>query len=373
MNTNPIAAKNIALYLMYNETDGKYLLGSKDKDRYVILTKEKGEYFLHLLSYMDGSRSAEQLSSKWNLSIETTKNIIEMFYKNGLLADSPENDNTEVKRLSKRLLRINCNHLSRISVRVAQRLIVCFFAVLVLLGVFDLYSLLDNYDSEFNLFKFNDSYLLSLLISSLIMIPSFFVHELCHSIAAVKNGLKPSNIDVCLYLYLFPLFYVKIKGLYTVKYKQRIMIMSAGMLGNVFLGFAGFALYSMFGDGIFLTIVLAQCNIILANLNPFSLSDGYYIISMMFRSENLRKNMFDIIANLDFKKYRQHYKLFSYIVFNLILITINAVYLSKFSYGVICEVLHTNISTWIVPVANIMLIVCYWTIVHFRFKRSKDS
>ena len=372
MNINPIAAKNIALYLMYNEKDGKYLLGSKDKDRYVILTKEKGEYFLNLLNDMDGSRSDEQLSSKWKLSIETTQNIIAMFYKNGLLANSPENDNTEVKRLSKRLFRIGCNHLSQIPIRVAQRLIVCFFVVLVFLGGFDLYSLLVNLDSGFNLFKFNDSYLLSLLISSLIMIPSFFVHELCHSIAALKNGLKPSNIDICLYLYLFPLFYVKINGLYTVKYKQRIMIMSAGMLGNVFLGFAGFALYSIFGNGIFLTIVLAQCNIILANLNPFSLSDGYYIITMLFRSENLRKNMFDIIANLDFKKYRQHYKLFGYIAFNLILIIINAVYLSKFSYGIICEVLHVNISTWIVPVANIVLIICYWIIVHFRFKRAND-
>ena len=134
------------------------------------------------------------------------------------------------------------------------------------------------------------------------MIPSFLFHELCHSVAALNYELKPSKIDVCLYLYLFPLYYVKIKGLYTIDYKNRIKIMSAGITGNVFLAEAMLFLYVIFGKGIFLTVVLSQFNIVLANINPFSLSDGYYIMSMTFKTENLRKNMFDIIANLNFKK-----------------------------------------------------------------------
>lgn len=374
MNDNPIAANDIELFNMYSYKDDKYLLGSKEKDRYVIVNKEKGTYYLNLLHDLDGSLSILQLADKWGMSLEQVHHIIDSFYDKGLLYNSLEkNDNTEVNRLSKKIITIECNLLKNFSKKMSHHIVIAFLLLLGILVVFDLYMLFAGQVNSINIFKLNNSYILSLVLSSLIMIPSFLFHELCHSIVALKYGLKPSKIDICLYLYLFPLYYVKIKGLYTIYYKKRIIIMSAGIIGNVFLAVIMLALYIIFRKGIFLTVVLSQFNIILANINPFSLSDGYYIMTMIFKTENLRKNMFDIIANLNFKKYRSNRKLFFYIIINLLIIAFNVMYISKYSYNVICELFDRQLSTWIIPIGNVLLLLFYILVVHIRFKEKKFS
>ena len=127
MNDNPIAANDIDLFNMYSYKDDKYLLGSKEKDRYVIVNKEKGKYYLDLLHDLDGNLSIAQLANKWGLSTEKAQRIIDSFYDKGLLYNSLEkNENTEVNRLSKKILTIRCRLLQKIPQKMAHYIIIGF-------------------------------------------------------------------------------------------------------------------------------------------------------------------------------------------------------------------------------------------------------
>ena len=142
MNDNPIAANDIELFNMYSYKDDKYLLGSKEKDRYVIVNKEKGTYYLNLLHDLDGSLSILQLADKWGMSLEQVHHIIDSFYDKGLLYNSLEkNDNTEVNRLSKKIITIECNLLKNFSKKMSHHIVIAFLLLLGILVVFDLYML----------------------------------------------------------------------------------------------------------------------------------------------------------------------------------------------------------------------------------------
>ena len=65
--------------------------------------------------------------------------------------------------------------------------------------------------------------------------------------------------------------------------------------------------------------------------------------------------------------------IFVYIIINFLIIAFNVVYISNYSYNVMCELFDRQLSTLIIPVANVLLSLCYFVVIHIRFKEKKLS
>lgn len=373
-NNYPKAFDDIIIQQLYEGDESKYILGSPTNDRYITGNKRNCEIFYLLLNDLDGKKSVESIALKWNRSIKETETIIDMFFKKGLLiGSSNDNDISEVRKLSIRLLSIKCSHLEKINKRCAGIILNTSFLILIAMLIFNMYHLCNNELSGVSLFTYDGSYIKGLILSSLIMVPSFLFHELYHSFIALKYGLKPSKIDMCLYLLFFPLFYVKIKGMYTTSSRNRIKILCGGYFANFILANMSLMLFFMTKHNIFLTIVLAQLNIIIVNCNPFNLTDGYFIGTQLLKTINLRPKLFKLLANFRSNILKVDKTLIIYAIVNCVIIFINIIYFSNYSLRLFSEVLNVRVSTGIIIGYNIVTLLLYYLIIVFRYKEKKDG
>lgn len=366
----PISLDDIEMYLLFEKSDNKYLLGSKKKDRYVIVSEDNGKKYMKLLSDLNGENDYEDLAIKWNVPVSYVYRMVHDFCEKGLLVNSAnQNDNTEINRLCKKLISIPCGKLQKMNEKKTNSIIGFFLCLLIISLMFNICHILQGDLSDIRLISYRGSYILALIVSSIIMIPSFFFHELCHAIAAIKYGLKPKRIDICLYLFMFPLYYVKIGGIYTVSKRKRIVIMSAGLVGNIFLASIALSLYILTTEVIFAILVLSQINIFIANINPFTLSDGYFIASHLFKVENIRTKVFDIITSFNIKKYLKDKKVIVYLFINIIYVGINITYISRYAYSILKVDLNFQIDYNLIIFFEILMIIIYFIIVRSRYRK----
>lgn len=368
----PRAFNDIILRQLYDGDDSKYILGSPTNDRYITSSKKNCQVFSLLLQDLDGETSIEALSEKWGRDIEETKSIVDMFFQKGLLVGSSSNNNiSEVRKLSIRLLSFECKHLQKISEKSADNILKISLILLIAMFIANMYFVFNDGLKGVNLFRYNGSYFMGLILSSLIMIPSFLIHEFYHSFVALKYGLKPGKIDICLYLLFFPLFYVKIKGMYSTSYKNRMKILCGGFFANLMLADLSLLLFFITRHNIFITIVLSQFNIIIVNCNPFNLTDGYFIGTQLLKTVNLRPKLFNLLANFRKNIRNADKTLIIYALVNFGIIFVNVIYFSNYSLSIITEVLGVNVGQGYLIAYNVAVLFIYYIIIIFRYREKE--
>lgn len=149
-----------------------------------------------------------------------TIEIIKFFYLKGLLEESENEKNSEVRKLSKYIGSVSCDFINKISQNMICIILRIIYFLVIVLALVNLYFIFNRDLGLITIFQYKNSYLYGIILSSLIMIPSFFFHEFSHALMARKYGLYPSKIELTLYLCLFPLFYVRINGIYTIERKK---------------------------------------------------------------------------------------------------------------------------------------------------------
>lgn len=119
-------------------------------------------------------------------------------------------------------------------------------------------------------------------------------HEISHGIVAARYGLVPRKLVFSLYLMVSPVAYLKIPGMYTLTPKKRIHIWLAGMYTNFCLASIFLLAYfftNFIGNEVFYAIGLTNLICIVMSISPFMPTDGYFIMSTLLKSPNLRKNI----------------------------------------------------------------------------------
>ena len=369
VNNYPKAYHDIIMQQLYDDDDSKYVLGSPTNDRYITSSKKNCNIYRLLLNDLDGKNSIDTLAKRWGKDVEETKKIVNLFFDKGLLEGSSSDNNiSEVKKLSIKLCSIECKHLRKVSSKIADVILKVSFILMLVLMIVNVYFILNHGLDGVNILQYNGSYIKGLILSSLIMIPSFLLHELYHSLVALKYGLKPSKIDICLYMIFFPLFYVKIKGMYTISSKKRIRILCGGFFANLILANISLILYFITTNNIFLAMFLAQINIIFVNCNPFNLTDGYFIGTQLIKTVNLRPKLFGLLAN--FKRYigKANKILIIYAIINFIIIFFNVVYFSSYSVNIISELLRFDVTSKYIIIINIISLLLYYLIIIIKYR-----
>lgn len=304
----PKVINDIACYELFNKKYDKiYSIGSKKLDRYFEVNESIKDAVFKAVKYFDGTHSIEEidtlLRNKENLSFN-----IDHFYSllktTGLLENENENtvEKSEYEKSSLKLLEVDISKKQNIFEKLSVLIPIIFISTLVLIP-FSITSIISNIWCfvDINNFKINGSYIIGFISVLIIFFISILLHELSHGIIARKYGLIPKNFTISLYLFISPMVYLKIPGLYTIKEIERIKVWSAGMYMNLFLALLSFSLLGSLEGEIFkLAFVTGYINLmfIVMNLWPFLPLDGYFILSTVLKMPNLRKKSFK-----EFKKF----------------------------------------------------------------------
>jgi len=123
------------------------------------------------------------------------------------------------------------------------------------------------------------------------------VHELGHAFAARHFGARVPIIGLA-FLVMFPILYTDTTDVWRIPEKRkRLWINGAGMVAELSIAAISLCLWSFLPDGVFRSAAFFAATTswalsLFVNLNPCMRFDGYYLLSDLFRVENLQTRGF---------------------------------------------------------------------------------
>lgn len=283
-----------------------YIVG---EDRIVKATSDDHvKKIISIVGLADGKRTVEQICK---IASEKYPGINAFDLLNRLAAYNVFNNvsggrkYSEVSIFSKSLLNIN---MSRYSNAVYKfRRIFWVFPIVFIVACVGMLFCLEIPSQSFSVEKAMSSdgalgtvgvRLYYYLLSYLLMFPMFILHEMSHVTMASKYGLVENQFCIALYLGFIPMYYIRMRGIYTVSTGKRIAIMLAGPLVNIFVGLIFYMIFRYSGSGIMLSFAQSNIRIGMVNIIPLSLTDGYYLLCSILGQINLRKKYYLFIGSL---------------------------------------------------------------------------
>lgn len=295
MNTYPLISQDIEISHMFPDKD-IYCIGSREKDRYIYIPSAQANAVFEVLKYMDGTNSIQsiqmKMESKGKYKIDVEK-VYQIAFSSGLIERVEKSDKRKAKdELELLMVNLKDFSLKRIypifNYMAKYRLIIVFVMILVdsfaifLLMINDLNFPWDSVLSDIRAFFY------LFIISSV----SLLIHEFSHAYIGFCYGIKPKSFSVAIFAFSSLLFYIRLPGIYFLPKAKRIYTWSAGLFSNFFL-VSFFLIIYIFSSGqlrLFSAIgIITNSMTIITNILPFYYSDGYYILSTLLETPNLRK------------------------------------------------------------------------------------
>nr|WP_067290106.1 HlyD family efflux transporter periplasmic adaptor subunit [Marinobacterium profundum] len=122
-------------------------------------------------------------------------------------------------------------------------------------------------------------------------------HEFGHAYMAKRAGCRVQSMGLA-FMVLFPLFYTDVSDAWRVNDRRsRLLIGAGGMLAELLLAAIALLAWSLLPDGpartaAFMLASATWLTTLVVNLNPFLRFDGYYLLSDLWRVENLQQRAF---------------------------------------------------------------------------------
>lgn len=286
--------------------EGVYALGSRAIDSFIVVPEAKLQITEEIVSRLNGVRSLASIAEEYRVSRGLAVDVAGLHARlaeAGLLVGSKPSG--ELERLAITLVDIPVESLFRNMASVIPR---TFMSLVWLTGVFALVGIGLAVNQRAELLRLATGHIgmapaLIYCIAVFCYAGSILWHELSHAVTAIHYGLSPSRISVIGYLVIIPLFVIRIPGIYLIPPRQRIRVWAAGMWGS--LGLAGiaavavrFAPVSLPWRQVLARIAFANGLVAVANLVPFMVTDGYFILSTACRQANIRRRAWVALKEL---------------------------------------------------------------------------
>lgn len=163
-----------------------------------------------------------------------------------------------------------------------------FYPLLVMAGLFITLTVSLNFDSIAFELKNGDLTLLSMaLYVTLFQVGNIF-HEFGHAAALRKFGLKTGGIGFGFYL-ITPALYTDVSEAWKLSIDKRVIVNLGGIYFEMILCIVCMSVYLFQENIVFLIMPCILAIRTLINLNPFLKLDGYWILSDVTKTPNLRK------------------------------------------------------------------------------------
>jgi putative peptide zinc metalloprotease protein len=117
------------------------------------------------------------------------------------------------------------------------------------------------------------------------------IHELGHATAALHFKTKPNHIGFGFYLFT-PIMYCDVSDIWTLNNKKRIVVDLAGIYFQWIISFVLVLFFMISGLEFFIYFSFFNFLSSLLNLNPLLRFDGYWALSDLFETPNLRRKSF---------------------------------------------------------------------------------
>lgn len=316
----PKALSDIGYWVYFEKEEVIYYsLGSRTVDRYIKVSEKQLEPIMEVVRLMDGNHSLDviedYLKSEKNIVVDVKK-LFNLLKSVGLIEGfSADKVNGEVSIVGVELFSIDLPDITKKVKKISKALLEAWKVVFLFSVVALILAILTRYSNFLeirrSIFTVGNSHVIGLFwLAGFFFLTSLF-HELSHWCVAVNYGIRPDKLKITLYSGILPIIYVKINGLYTLDKKKRVKVMAAGMLTNalIFIMSIAVVLWTDFPKNVsdvIIKIALANGYMVITNLMPFSITDGYFIFTWLFGVSNLRIN---IIKSIKEKSKDHSYKL----------------------------------------------------------------
>lgn len=167
----------------------------------------------------------------------------------------------------------------------------------VLLLVINLLLIVDNYQEYFStLVNFVNFEGLVYLGIAVVLLKT--AHELGHAYAAKYYGCSVPSMGIA-FMVFYPMPYTDTTSAWMLRPSQRIQIAMAGVKVEMVIATFAMALWLLLPDGIAKSLAFFISGVSIAttlaiNLTPFMRFDGYYVLSDLWKIENLHKRSFEL-------------------------------------------------------------------------------
>lgn len=313
MKWKPVLKKTIYFNDLYLDVygKGKWIIGDADTDIQFMISASQQEFFSKVFNMLDGKHSLEEIASIYNVDCRKVLSVVKILYEKAMLADkTPPNSKksfNEVDRYSIPIIKYKfkkvknkekVQSIAKSIYHLLNIIVIMNIVLFLFLNIQGDFNLLDNisFEKVLSIGNSKSKVLVGYLLVNVGMVLMFFFHELGHVLLGLKNGIQPDRFSFVLFLGFIPMFYVKNKNIYTLDRKGVGSVLLAGVYMNLLLTFACLNSYIIFENDFFKIMALSNIRIIIVNMWPLNLSDGYYIFSLLKKNPNMRMKMHYAIA-----------------------------------------------------------------------------
>ena len=309
----PCTVNDIKPYLLYEYKDkeNKYAVGSITRDRFIEVNESSTSVIMKAIQLMDGNNSFEQIDDQVMSSTGcriNSKELYDILSRADLLseANNEKAEKSEFETLALKILDFRIEKYKKFFSSLSFLATPALIFTIILIAFTSIFAFHNQeHISSVSLLGFQDHYIRNFIIMLAVMTLSVSSHEIAHGITASKYNIVPKSLSISLYLYVSPIVYIRLPGLYTVKPLQRVHIWIAGVVVNaifVCCGLIASIILSIYDSSQFYISIanyLWYINLIfvIVNLCPLMPLDGYFILATLMKIPNMRKHSFVRISN----------------------------------------------------------------------------
>lgn len=365
------AYNDVVSKLLYSYKNGEeiYVICSVEGDVQFFCDKQDVEVIMYTLSLFDGKHTVEEVKEQVRQaysSLNSDKMVDTLSRSRFMISNSSVNTSNELERNSLNLLKLDMSFLKKINHKVIDAIYYLFNILFFLSVVIILFLFISKKISFGDYFTYatETSYLNEIIFMVICGIPSIFFHESAHIITVMRYRYYPKVLGFSLQYNFFPIYYVITPGTYLLEAKKRINYHLAGVMAN-FILFSCFSLIAYISkDNMFYVFALSNLQLIVVNLMPFNLTDGYFLSCTLFKKVNLRLKFVNVMAFQEkFSAQKSSVKL--YILFAAVYVVFLAYNMSFWFKNVISDFLGYRINNPVFDIATIILalVVMIFTVI----------
>lgn len=293
LDIKPVVKSNTKCWLLFKKNSGDmYCLGNISKNGFIKIAESQVQDVNLMISLMDGKHTLENIDRQiTSYDVESLYNI--MCKANLIEGINSNYQNNEFELYSLNIFKFSTKKFSRafqiIGKLLTQRLIVFLGVVLIIFSFLISMKSIPQFMTSPGTYRIVNSDSLNIVIYYLISISSILLHELGHAVVAARYRIPPVTFTVALYLWVSPIVYLTIPGIYTRTPKKRIYIWGAGMYTNLIICAISMIIYMICNSEMAALTFVVNLTLVMVNISPLMPLDGYFMICTMLKTVNMRE------------------------------------------------------------------------------------
>lgn len=305
---------------IFESDDNKYIIANEKLGNNVLVGKQIID-IIELIRLGNKSQVIDLLKIKYSTQINEEKltSIFEELINNGILIDENlenipkiSSKKSHIKFKTTILKEEKINNITNLLSKLFNKPIFFSTFIFTLFNIIIiLYIMKNNFLSYTNLiFKSEFLYLIPLLL-----LDAFF-HELGHMSALKKYKHRHGNIGFGFYLFT-PTLFADVNNSWRLNTKEKIIVNLGGIYFNLIFINALFIVFYFTKNSNLLMLIFFLNFRVLFNLNPFLKTDGYWVLSDLTKTYNLRmksENILNEIFLTIFKKSKNNFTFKQYLL-----------------------------------------------------------